>query len=154
MKPSIGRRALPPASFGKTIDMLAALHVPCAMGIRVVFKRHFSLRLCKVVAGSSFLNFYTLLECAFAEIEEVVFVLFYSALRTPASQILSPYHPQLQAGGIIIALARRRLEASWQQSSLWGSFVCCRPIAAPRATCQCLLPPFKYSEKRCASDQT
>ena len=48
--------------------MPADLHVPCAVDILVVFKRHFLLRLCKVEAGFWFLYFYQVLECAFPEI--------------------------------------------------------------------------------------
>ena len=76
--------------------MPADLHVPCAVDILVVFKRHFLLRLCKVEAGFWFLYFYQVLECAFPEIEELCIMLPNDALHSSAFSILSPGPPLLQ----------------------------------------------------------
>ena len=48
----------------------AALDVPDAVGILVMFKRHFLLRHYNIEADTWFLYFYHVLECVFAEIND------------------------------------------------------------------------------------
>ena len=65
-----------------------------------------------------------MLECYFAEIEDISVVLPDGARRTLASRISSPDSPILQYCYIIIARTMRRAEAC----SLQGSVACCRFI--------------------------
>ena len=50
------------------LTMPAALHVPCAVDILVVFMIIFSLRFCKLESDACFLYYYQVLECVLAEI--------------------------------------------------------------------------------------
>ena len=94
-----------------------------------------------------------MLECYFAEIEDISVVLPDGARRTLASRISSPDSPILQYCYIIIARTMRRAEAC----SLQGSVACCRFIVlswqwqAPEGSQAPAGCPF--SEDSCASNQ-
>ena len=79
----------------------------CAINTLVEFKRHFLLRLCKIEADAWFSYFYQVLECAFAEIEDIAVALPDGARRTPVSFTSSPGCLRLEAGGIVVSGRRR-----------------------------------------------
>ena len=111
----------------------------CAINTLVVFKRHFLLWLCKIEADAWFSYFYQVLECSFAEIEDIDVALPDGARRTPASFISSPGCLRLQAGGIVVAAAARRPESASSFDLVWifYSALCARSLARDSEVLAC-----------------
>ena len=132
----------------KSLTVPDAPHGPCAIDIPVVFKKHFSLRLCKVEAERGSCICWCL-ECALAGIKDTGVMLTDNSCQCTAHACCHGRPLVYWVLAVLNCSPAHHHSTGYAQargvSLLWGSVSCCRPFAwsqhwpTPGTTCR--LPP-------------